>query len=275
MRQSLAMHGQLTPVIVVERGGRLEIVDGFKRRAAAATMRFETLWASQRELDDQGVWVAMLTLNRGPGSMTVIEEALILREMAQGGASQTMIAQMLGRHPSWVSRRIGLVERLHPELLEWVRTGLLPAGTARRLIVLPQGTQAQFAAVVSKASLGTTETEALVSLWQKTADPSIRRALLAQPRQALEHTRPADLRRPADPRLAPRSQALQRWLQILAGVGPRIMQGLRPAPPPHELEILGPDLRAVERMLPDLTAVVGSASRSAPCGASAATSGTP
>ena len=35
MRHSLSVHGQLTPVIVVEREGKLELVDGFKRRAAA------------------------------------------------------------------------------------------------------------------------------------------------------------------------------------------------------------------------------------------------
>lgn len=275
MRQSLATHGQLTPLVVVERQGRLEIVDGFKRRAAAATMRFETLTVSRRDLDDQGVWVAMLALNRGPGSMTVIEESLILREMMRGGASQTAIAQRVGRHQSWVSRRIGLVERLHPDLVEWVRTGLMPPGIARRLIVLPPGNQVELAAVVSKASLGTAQTEALVSLWQKASDPTVRRALLAQPRQALEQAHPADVRRPADPRLGPRSQALQRWLQILAGVGPRVMQGLRPPPPPHEMEILRPDLRSVDRMLPGLREAVGIASRSPRCDASGATSATP
>jgi len=262
MRQGLATHGQLTPIVVVRRQGRLEIVDGFKRRAAAAAMQWPTMVVSERTLDEQGIWVAMLTLNRGPGSMTVLEEALILREMIREGATQVAIAELLGRHPSWVSRRIGLVERLHPELVEWVRTGMLPAGTARRLIGLPAGNQLEVAAVVAQSSLGTEETEVLVGLWQKAPDPQSRRAILAQPRQAIAEARPWDAQRPMDPRLSPRGQALQRGLQILAGVGLRVMQGLRPPPRPQEIEILRPDLQSVRRMLPGLEEALGTASSS-------------
>jgi hypothetical protein len=48
MRQSLAKHGQLMPVIVVEREGKLELVDGFKRRAGATQMEWSGLWVSVR-----------------------------------------------------------------------------------------------------------------------------------------------------------------------------------------------------------------------------------
>jgi len=85
MKQSLLAHGQLTPLVVVERQGVLEIVDGFKRRAAAAAMGWPTLLVGVRPLDETGQWVTMLALNRGPQSMTVLEEALVLREMVRGG----------------------------------------------------------------------------------------------------------------------------------------------------------------------------------------------
>lgn len=224
-------------------------------------MGWQTLWASVRDLDDRGQWVAMLTLNRGPGSLTVLEEGLILQEMTRGGTTQVAIAELLGRHRSWVSRRIGLVERLHPELVEWVRTGLLSAGTARRLMVLPAGNQLEFAAVVTQGSLGTEETEVLVSLWQKTSDPQVRRFLLEKPREAILHARPEDPRLPPDPRLSQRGQAVQRGLRILKGVGPRVLEGLRPLPPAPELEILRPDLSSLGRILPELREAVGSASR--------------
>lgn len=275
MRQSLARHGQLTPIVVVTRQRHLEVVDGFKRRAAAAAMQWPTIVVSERAFDDQGVWVAMLMLNHGPGSMTVLEEALILREMVLGGATQVAIAEIVGRHPSWVSRRIGLVDRLHPDLTEWVRTGLMSPGTARRLIALPAGNQLEVAAVVAQASLGTEETEALVSLWHKAQDPQTRRAILSRPREALAEARPWDAQRPADPRLSPRGQALQRGLQILQGVGPRVMQGLRPPPRPEDMTVLRPDLENVDRMLPGLREAVGTASRSPPSGARSATSEMP
>src|SRR5208337_604657 len=151
MRLSLSTHGQMTPVIAVEREGKIEIVDGFKRRGAAEQMGWPELLVSVRRLDERAQWAAMLTLNRTPGALSVVEEALILRELIHGGMTQTEIAQMVGRHKSWVSRRVGLVERLHPDLIEWVRTGLMSAGTARRLFVLPAGNQLELAAVVTQA----------------------------------------------------------------------------------------------------------------------------
>jgi hypothetical protein len=114
----------------------------------------------------------MLTLNRPNGSLSVLEEGLIVQELCRSGLQQLEVAQLVGRHKSWVSRRLGLVERLHPELVEWVRTGLMSAGTARRLMVLPAGNQVELAAVVSHAELTTEETELLVSLWQKTLSTS-------------------------------------------------------------------------------------------------------
>lgn len=275
MRQSLARHGQLTPVVVVTRRGQLEVVDGFKRRAAAAAMQWPSIVVSERRLDDQGVWVAMLMLNRGPGSMTVFEEALIVREMVLGGATQVAVAQLLGRHPSWVSRRIGLVERLHPDLTEWVRTGLMSAGTARRLITLPAGNQLEVAAVVTQVSLGTEQTEALVSLWHKAPDPQTRRAILSRPREALAEAHPWEPSRETDPRLSPQGQALQRGLRILQGVGARVTQALGAPARPQELTILRPELQSVQRMLPGLQEALGTASSSPACGAASATSETP
>jgi ParB-like chromosome segregation protein Spo0J len=114
------------------------------------------------EVDEPGQWVAMLALNRATHSMTVLEEALVLREMAAMSMTQTQIGEILHWHKSWVSRRIGLIERLHPELVEQIREGILPAGAARRLLGLPAVNQLELAAVVMYLGLGSQETEWLV-----------------------------------------------------------------------------------------------------------------
>jgi hypothetical protein len=44
-------------------------------------------------------------------------------------------------HGRQLSRRIGLVERLHPELVEQIRNGILPPGAARPLLGLRAGNQ--------------------------------------------------------------------------------------------------------------------------------------
>jgi ParB-like chromosome segregation protein Spo0J len=274
MVTSLSSHGQMSAVIVVERGAALELVDGFKRRAAAMQLGWKTLLSSVRTLDERAQWVAMLTLNRTPGSLSVLEEALILRELVLGGMTQTEVAQLVGRHKSWASRRLGLIERLHPELLEWVRTGLLSPGTARRLFVLPAGNQLEMAAVVTQQGLSTQETELLVSLWHKATDAEVRRFLLKDPRTALQHAKPDDPRTPTDPRLTPRGQTLQRSLRILLGVATKVIYLLRPRPSSADLEILAPEMSRLTPMLPSLAAALGSASKSQSSGESSETSAT-
>lgn len=275
MKQSLSTHGQLTAVVAVDRKGELEVVDGFKRRAAAQAMEWPTLRACVQELDQTGQWVTMLALNRGSQTMMVLEEALVLREIMLSGHTQVEIAGLVGRHKTWVSRRIGLVERLHPELVEWVRTGILSPGTARRLMVLPAGNQLEWAAVVSQEHLGTEQTEILVSLWQKTSDPEVRRFLMSRPREALAHARPEETRDPLDPRLSPRGQGLQRSLRILRGVGQRVEHGLCPPPPAQDLKILRPELGAVEQTILRVQQAVGSVARPNDCAGESGSSATP
>jgi ParB family transcriptional regulator, chromosome partitioning protein len=248
MKASLTAHGQLTALVVVRRPSGLELIDGFKRHRAAEQMGWTRLRATLMEVDEQGQWAAMLALNRATPSMSVLEEALVLREMVARGMTQTQISQILNRHKSWVSRRIGLIERLHPELVEQIREGLLSPGTARRLLSLPAGNQLEMATVVMHHRLGSQETERFVRLW-KNADPPIRDYLLAHPRQALANARVGDPEEPPDPRLTPHGQRLQRHLGILQGVAPRTLQMLRPHPAEEDLLILASDLESTKSLL--------------------------
>jgi len=257
MKASLTAHGQLTALVVVERD-RLEVIDGFKRHRAAEQMGWTRLRVAALEVDEAGQWAAMLALNRATHSMTVLEEALVLREMVVSGMTQTGIGQLLGRHKSWVSRRIGLLERLHPELVAQVREGILPPGAARRLLGLPAGNQLELAAVVTHERLGSQETELLVRLW-RTASPPIREFLLRHPREALANARAGDPEEPSDPRLTPRGQRLQRHLRILQGVAPRTLAALRPSPAAEDLEILARDLDSTTSSLSRLVEALGSA----------------
>lgn len=248
MKASLTAHGQLTALVVVKRQDRLELLDGFKRHRAAEQMGWTMLRVASMDIDEHGQWAAMLVLNRATHSMSVLEEALVLREMVASGMTQAEIGQLLSRHKSWVSRRIGLIERLHPELMEQIRAGILPPGAARRLLALPAGNQIELAAVVMREELGSQDTELLVRLW-RTAAPSIREFLLAHPRQALANAREGDPQEPPDPRLTARGQRLQRHLRILQGVAPRTLQILRPSPAAEDMELLANDLTSTTSLL--------------------------
>ena len=258
MKASLAAHGQLTALVVVKRTSGLELIDGFKRYRAAEQMGWTQLQATAMEVDEPGQWSAMLALNRATPSLSVLEEALVLREMVALGMTQTQIGQILNRHKSWVSRRIGLIERLHPELVEQIREGILPPGAARRLLSLPAGNQLEMATVVIHHGLGSQETEQWVRLWRN-ADPAVRDYLLAHPRSALANERAGDPQEPPDPRLTPRGQRLQRYLRLLQGVAPPTLQMLRPHPAEEDLWILAADLEATRSSLCRLLEALGSA----------------
>ncbi len=257
MKASLTAHGQLTALVVVKRQNSLELIDGFKRHRAADEMGWTRLRATSMEVDEQGQWVAMLALNRATHAMSVLEEALVLREMVAMGMTQTQIGQILNRHKSWVSRRIGLVERLHPELVEQIREGILPPGAGRRLLALPAGNQLELATVVMHHGLGSQDTELLVRLW-KSADPPVRDYLLAHPHAALANLQAGDAETPPDPRLTPRGQRLQRHLRILQAVMPRTLQMLRPAPAEEDLRILADDLESTRSSLSGLVEAMAS-----------------
>jgi hypothetical protein len=162
------------------------------------------------------------------------------------------------------------VERLHPDLVEWVRTGLMSAGTARRLMVLPAGNQLEMAAVVAQAKLSTEETEVLVGLWQKASDPEIRRFLLKEPRAALRNARPEKSEAPVDPRLSVRGKLLARALPLLRGVAQRVTDGLNPVPEPPDMKLLLGEMSRTAAMLPGLQGALGFAVK---CGSSDDSSG--
>ena len=257
MKQSLSTHGQLTPVVAVMRPEGLELIDGFKRRAAAALLGWATLTVTVRQFDATAQWAAMLLLNRGPSSMTMLEEALVLREILKTGSTQMEIAALCARHKSWVSRRIGLIERLHPELVEAMKLGLLHPGVARRLLSLPPGNQLELAAAAQSARLGPRDTELLVSLWRRAKEPA-RRALLRQPKAALSEQRPSPLRSATSPLLSPDGRLLSRSLHRLQAATAETSRRLRPPPAEQDMAILDKDVQRAQGAASRLAIELGS-----------------
>jgi len=260
MLHSLSTHGQLTAVAVVRRSCRLEILDGFKRLKAAKRLNWPTLRVIEMELDDTAQWAVMLLLNKGPQSMSILEEALVLKELAATGLTQVQIGQLVHRHKSWVCRRIGLVEHLAHELLEDMKQGLLSAGMARRLLSLPPGNQLEFAAVARQQQMTVHETEKLVSLWHRSEDPLARAYILKEPKQALANvgSKAKPLKAPADPRLSPEGRETMRLTTQLQQIADRLKQLLQTTPVARDLRLLRTDLLAAVKAIGRLANHLGS-----------------
>jgi len=162
MVKSMKKYGQLSPVVCARIGGGCELVDGFKRLRACRSLGKETLKARILDATERVLKAAVIQLNRGR-SISELEEAMVLSSLyREDGLSQTEIALLLGRHKSWVSRRISLIERLSEEVRQDVRLGLLRASMGRELAMLPRGNQKEAANAIIKHRLSTREASKLV-----------------------------------------------------------------------------------------------------------------
>ena len=61
----------------------------------------------------------------------------------EDGLSQVEVAELLGRHKSWVCRRLALLEKLSAEVGQELEVGLLTPTAAREIARLPAGNQSE------------------------------------------------------------------------------------------------------------------------------------
>jgi ParB-like chromosome segregation protein Spo0J len=214
--RSLQRYGQLSPVVVCELEGRPLLVDGFKRHAAARQVKgMHTLWARRLEADACTAKAALYTLNVARRPLQALEEAwLVYALVREDGLSQPAAAELLGRHKSWVCRRLALLERLAPQAREDLGLGLLSPTAARQLTRLPAGNQLAALDTARRESLTALELTRVVDLLLSAGTQQKREYILAQPRQALREYE-GDVPRSWDPRLSPAGNRLARRLASL------------------------------------------------------------
>jgi hypothetical protein len=163
VQTSLARHGQLCPIGVFAQGGVLQVFDGFKRVRAARALGWATVHGQLAAVDAVEAKLRLAALHERRG-LSEIEEAWLVRSLYRDDKlSQPQIAARLGRHKSWVCRRLMLVESLDAELGAQVRLGLLGARAAVALAALPRGNQPAAATVVSRRGLTVVQTARLVT----------------------------------------------------------------------------------------------------------------
>jgi ParB-like chromosome segregation protein Spo0J len=215
MARSLRRYGQIAPLVVCRRDGRVELIDGFKRLAAARRLSMQKLSVRLLDADDRAAKAAIFCLNRGGGRTRDLEEAWIVQALVrEDGLSQVEVAELLGRHKSWVSRRLAMIERLSDRAREDLRLGLLTPASARQLTRLPAGNQDELVAVVRRDSLSCHELQGIVDLLAVSSDASQRQFVLAQPRLALAQARGVSA--PSyDPRLSAAGNRVRKRLGLL------------------------------------------------------------
>jgi hypothetical protein len=219
MARSLGAYGQLAPVTACWRDDRAELLDGFKRHAAAARIAWPTLSVRLVEVDERSAKAAIFGLNHAGQHPSELEEAWIVQALVrEDGLSQVEAAQLLDRHKSWVCRRLALLERLGDEAQAELRLGLLSPGLARQLTRLPAGNQAAVLAVARRDALTALEVQGVVDLLQG-ASHEQEAYVLGDPRAALRQQEGVPVR---DPRLSPAGNRLAKQLGLAIDVLGRI-----------------------------------------------------
>jgi ParB-like chromosome segregation protein Spo0J len=226
MARSLRQYGQLAPVTACWRDGRAELLDGFKRHAAAGQASWPTLSVRVLDVDERTAKAAIVGLNGVGRRANELEEAWIVQALVrEDGLSQVEAAALLNKHKSWVCRRLALLERLCDAAQAELRLGLLSPGLARQLTRLPTGNQAAVLTTARRASLTMAEVQGVVDLLRG-ATPEQETLLLQEPRVALMQAQgvPTPAR---DPRLSPAGNRLARLLGMALDLLGRLENGQR------------------------------------------------
>jgi len=246
MAGSLRRWGQLSPVVACVRGEQFELLDGFKRLTAARKVReLTSLSVRVLEADEATAKAAILGLNRDQRPVRELEEAWVVQGLVRDdGMTQVEAAHLLGRHKSWVCRRLAFLEKLSAAVKEDLRLGLLGPTLARQLVRLPAGNQEALLASVRRATLTAHEVSGVVDLLQG-ASPEQAAFVLAKPREALAlaHGVPTALR---DPRLSRAGNWLARHLTQALEALTRVENWLRT---PNEREWGGSDREILQPLL--------------------------
>ena len=164
MVRSMEKYGQMTPVVVsrIEKDC-YELLDGFKRLRAGRALSLSSLNARILNLGIRAGKVAIMQLNWVGKSISSMEEALVVHSLYHDDSlSQVEIATLLGRHKSWVCRRISLIERLSEEVQDSIRLGLLPISMGAELAKLQRSNQEVLLQTIRKHHLTWRETRKIV-----------------------------------------------------------------------------------------------------------------
>jgi len=246
MAGSLRRWGQLAPVVACVRDEQLELLDGFKRWTAARQVgELASLSVRVLEVDEPTAKSAILGLNREQRPTRELEEAWIVQALVRDdGMTQVEAAHLLGRHKSWVCRRLAFLEKLSVAVKEDLRLGLMGPSLARQLTRLPAGNQEALLALVRRETLTAQEVGGVIDLLQG-AGVAQAAFVLAQPRAALAqaHGVPTALR---DPRLSRAGNWLAKNLTQALEALTRVEHWLRT---PNERELRATDREIVQPLL--------------------------
>jgi len=169
---SMLSCGQLQPIILQKQEDTYNIIDGIKRYRAALELGLDELVSLVFEVDTAMAKAMIIHYNRYSSSLSMYEQGLIVTSLVREHLmSQKEVSKLLRQSHSWVCRRLGMIERLLPQVQDEIRMGGISVSHGRELVKLPRGNQGEALAAIVKEGLSSRECAIVVDklLKSKTA----------------------------------------------------------------------------------------------------------
>ena len=173
LADSIAAHGLLQPIVVVETDDGFRLIAGERRLRAATMLGLETIPAVVRTANEQEQLELALVENIQRSDLNALDEARAFRHlMEEFGLTQERVAERVGRSRPAVANTLRILETA-PMVQQAVADGTISGGHAKALAGLVEAAQQEvvLAAVVAR-SLSVRQTEGLVQASKNGDGPS-------------------------------------------------------------------------------------------------------
>ncbi len=156
---SIEESGLIQPIVVRERQGRFEVIAGERRLRACRIAGLNEVPAVIKDVTDTEAYTLALIENIQREDLNPVEEALAYQKLlGDTGASQTALADQLGKSRSTIANSVRLLE-LPDDVLDLLVTGELTSGHARALVPLGDGEARRLAKKIVSQSWSVRKTE--------------------------------------------------------------------------------------------------------------------
>lgn len=135
--RAIAEAGQVVPVLVIpgEQPQSWVLIDGYRRLEVLRRLEIEEVKAHVLPCKEDEAMLLHMAQGQSR-SWEVIEEAGLIRELHDRfNFSLRQIATRIGRHASWVQRRLAIIRDMPPEVLDRVLRGHISTWAASRILM--------------------------------------------------------------------------------------------------------------------------------------------
>jgi len=164
LAESIAEHGVLQPILVVEGGTGYTLIAGERRLRASTLAGLETIPAIVRTANDQEQLALALVENIQRSDLNALDEARGYRRLIdEFSLTQEQVAQQVGRSRPTIANSLRILD-VAADVQQAVADGTISGGHARALASLEShARQAVVLAAVVARSLSVRQTEGLVA----------------------------------------------------------------------------------------------------------------